>query len=184
MPGCAGSLASKAIRVLSFDHVGRQASKLPFVICTAAPPAAGAEAAASGQPDAFGTAARLSFGLWDSIPDQLLWDAAAKNQLLTAEQVRRQAERMVDDSRTRSKLRDFLFAWLRIDHGPEIVKDQTRYSEFSPEIAADMRTSLELFVDDVVWGQGPTAGISGSGGSDFRRLFTDDEVYLLSLIHI
>jgi hypothetical protein len=76
---------------------------------------------------------------------------------------------MVNDRRTRSKLRDFLFAWLRVDHGPEIVKDTTRYSEFSPEIAADMRTSLELFVDDVVW---------GSSGSDYRRLFTDDEVYL------
>ena len=135
----------------------------------AAPPAAGTEAAASGKPDSFATAARLSFDLWDSIPDQPLWDAAAKNELVTAEQVRRQAERMVNDRRTRSKLRDFLFAWLRVDHGPEIVKDQTRYSEFSPEIAADMRTSLELFVDDVVW---------GSGGSDFRRLFTDDEVYL------
>jgi hypothetical protein len=135
----------------------------------AAPPAAGADAAASGKPDSFATAARLSFGLWDSIPDQPLWDAAAKNQLVTAEQVRGQAERMVNDRRTRSKLRDFLFAWLRVDHGPEIVKDQTRYSEFSAEIAADMRASLELFVDDVAW---------GSGGSDFRRLFTDDEVYL------
>ena len=139
----------------------------------APPPAAETEAAASGKPDAFATAARLSFGLWDSIPDQPLWDAATKNQLVTAEQVRRQAERMVNDRRTRSKLRDFLFAWLRVDHGPEIVKDQTRYSEFSPEIAADMRTSLELFMDDVVWGQGPTGS-----GSDFRRLFTDDEVYL------
>jgi hypothetical protein len=135
----------------------------------AAPPTTGTEAAASGKPDSFATAARLSYGLWDSIPDQPLWDAAAKNQLVTAEQVRRQAERMVNDRRTRSKLRDFLFAWLRVDHGPEIVKDKTRYSEFSPEIAADMRASLELFVDDVAW---------GAGGSDFRRLFTDDEVYL------
>ena len=31
-----------------------------------------------------------------------------------------------------------------------------------------MRTSLALFLDDVVWGP----------GSDFRRLFTDDEIYL------
>jgi len=127
------------------------------------------DAAAAQKPDGFTTATRLSFGLWDSIPDQPLWDAAAGNELATAGQVRRQAERMVNDRRTRSKLRDVLFAWLRVDHGPEIVKDTTRYSEFSPEIAADLRTSLELFVDDVVW---------GSGGSDFRRLFTDDEVYL------
>ena len=136
------------------------------------------ETASPQKADGFATAARLSFGLWDSIPDQPLWDAAAKNELVTAAQIRKQAERMLNDRRTRSKLRDFLFAWLRVDHGPEIVKDTTRYSEFSPEIAADMRTSLELFMDDVVWGQAPAAGISGNGGSDFRRLFTDEEVYL------
>jgi hypothetical protein len=138
----------------------------------AVPPAACSEAAASGKADGFATAARLSFGLWDSIPDQPLWDAAAKNQLVTPDQVRKQAERMVNDRRTRSKVRDFLFAWLRVDHGPEIVKDKTLYSEFSPEIAADLRTSLELLVNDAVWGRSPNAG------SDFRRLFTDDEVYL------
>jgi cytochrome c553 len=121
-----------------------------------------------GSADAFDTAARLSFGLWDSISDRPLWEAATKNQLATPEQVRRQAERMVGDRRTRAKAHDFLLAWLRVDHGPEIAKDTVRYSEFSPEIAADLRTSLDLLLDDVVW----------TGGSDFRRLFTDDEVYL------
>ena len=125
--------------------------------------------AASGVNDAFATAARLSFGLWDSIPDEPLWARAAKDQLATPEQVRAQAERMVNDRRTRAKVRDFLFAWLRIDQGREIVKDKAGFPEFSPEIAADMRTSLELFLNDVVWGQ---------GGSDFRRLFTEEDVYV------
>ena len=138
----------------------------------AVPPAAGSGAAASpAVEDSFATAARLSFGCWDSMPDQPLWTAAAADELTTPAQVRAQAERMVNDRRTRAKLHDFLFSWLRIDHGPEIVKDKTRYSEFSPEIAADLRTSLDLFLDDVVWGR-------ASGGGDFRHLFTDDEVYL------
>jgi hypothetical protein len=124
--------------------------------------------------DPFATAARLSYGLWDSIPDQPLWDAANRKQLGSPEQVRKQAARMVEDRRTRAKLRDFLFSWLRIDHGPEIVKDKTRYSEFSPEIAADMRTSLELFLDDVFWGPAR----DGRRAADYRRLFTDDEVYV------
>jgi hypothetical protein len=137
-----------------------------------APPAAGTEVAANEKPDGYATAARLSFGLWDSIPDQPLWDAAASDTLVTVEEVRSQAERMVHDRRTRAKVRDFLFGWLRVDHGPEIVKDKTLFSEFSSEIAADLRTSLELLVDDALWGERPGAG------SDFRRLFTDDEVYL------
>ena len=123
--------------------------------------------AVAGTTDPFETAARLSFGLWDSIPDQPLWDAAAKNLLATPEQVRNQAERMVQDRRTRAKVRDFLFGWLRVDLGPEITKDAKEFSAFSPEVAADLRTSLELFLDDVVWRSG-----------DFRRLFTDDEVYV------
>ena len=123
--------------------------------------------AAAGTTDSFDTAARLSFGLWDSIPDQPLWDAAANNGLGTPEQVRKQAERMVPDRRTRAKVRDFLFSWLRVDLGPEITKDGKEFSVFSPEVAADLRTSLELFLDDVVWASG-----------DYRRLFTDEEVYV------
>ena len=117
--------------------------------------------------DPFATAARLSFGLWDSLPDQPLREAAAKNQLATPDQVRRQAERMVTDRRTRAKLRDFLLAWLRVDLAPELTKDPSLFGDISPAVVADLRTSLELFLDDVVWRSG-----------DFRRLFTDDEVYL------
>ncbi len=123
--------------------------------------------AATGTSEAFDTASRLSFSLWDSIPDQPLRDAAARNQLTTPEQVRKQAERMVQDRRTRAKVRDFLFGWLRVDLGPEITKDAKDFSAFSPEIAADLRTSLELFLDDVVWRDG-----------DFRSLFADEEVYV------
>jgi mono/diheme cytochrome c family protein len=118
--------------------------------------------------DGFDTAARLSFGLWDSIPDQQLWDAAARGQLATPDQIRRQAERMVDDRRTRATLRDFLFAWLRVDLGPELAKDPTVAAGFSPAVAADLRTSLELFLDDCLW----------SGTPDFRRLFLADTIPL------
>jgi mono/diheme cytochrome c family protein len=117
--------------------------------------------------DPFSTAARLSFGLWDSIPDQPLWQAAARGNLATRAQVRGQAERMVADRRTRAKLRDFLFSWLRLDLGPDLAKDTSRHPEFSPEVAADLRTSLDLFLEETVW-----------DGGDFRRLFTDDEVHL------
>jgi hypothetical protein len=122
--------------------------------------------------DAFDTAARLSFGLQDSIPDEPLWQAAARNQLATPEQIRKQAERIVADRCTQAKLRDFLLTWLRIDHGPELAKDKDLYAGFSPEVAADLRTSLLMSLDDVL-------GASGTATSaDFRRLFLDDEVWL------
>ena len=122
--------------------------------------------------DPFAVAARLSFGLWDSIPDEPLRRAAARGELATAAQVRGQAERMVADRRTRAKLRDFLLAWLRVDHGPELSKDQTLAPAFTPDAAGDLRTSLLLLLDDVI------AGTTPGGDADFRRLFTADAVWL------
>ena len=58
--------------------------------------------AGGGRPDGYDVASRLSFGLWDSLPDQPLLDAAAAGQLATREQVVRQAERMVSDLRAQS----------------------------------------------------------------------------------
>jgi len=123
---------------------------------------------AAGGPSAFDIASRLSFGLWDSLPDASLAAAARNGQLATSKNIRRQAERMLADRRTHAKLQNFLFSWLRVDHGPEIIKDHEQFAAFSPSVAAAMRTSLSLLLEEVVW----------SEASDFRRLFTHDEVFL------
>ena len=72
---------------------------------------------ARGSPDAYDVASRLSFGLWDSLPDQPLREAAAAGRLASREQVADQAERMVADLRARSKLREFFLQWLKVDQG-------------------------------------------------------------------
>ncbi|NBW95243.1 MAG: DUF1592 domain-containing protein [Planctomycetia bacterium] len=147
------------------------ALKRTFLLVLGSPRFLFREPVAAGQSDPFGTAAQLSFGLWDSIPDQPLWNAAQRNQLSTPDQVRKQAERMVIDRRSQAKLRDFLLSWLRIDHGPELGKDRALYPGFSSEAAADLRTSLLLSIDDVLVG-------AGTGHADFRRLFTTEEVWI------
>ena len=113
-------------------------------------------------------ACRLSFGLWDSLPDQALLDAAAAGKLAAQDQVAAQAERMVADLRTRAKLREFLLQWLKVDRASDLAKDPKVFPQFNPAIASDLRTSLDLFLDDVVW----------SDSSDFRRLLLADEIYL------
>ncbi len=118
--------------------------------------------------DDYDVAARTSFGLWDSLPDAALLEAAARGELKTREQVAAQADRMVDDLRTRAKLRDFLLQWLRVDRVSEIPKDPKTYPEFDEAVASDLRTSLEMFLDDVVWGE----------GSDYRRFLQADELFL------
>jgi len=116
----------------------------------------------------FNTAAKLSFGLWDSIPDKSLESAAQSNKLVTEKQIRQQAHRMLKDNRAKSKVLKFLLRWLNIQNDPELVKDQLQFSDFSRETAAAMRTSLLLGLENIVWGE----------ESDFRRLFTDDTVFL------
>lgn len=118
--------------------------------------------------DAYDVASRLSFALWDSLPDPELLRAAASGRLATREQVRRQAERMLPDLRTRAKLRAFLLQWLKVDPAPDLAKDSDHYPGFDRAAASDLRTSLELFLDDVLW----------SDASDFRQLFLADSLYL------
>jgi hypothetical protein len=121
-----------------------------------------------GRADQYDVAARLSFGLWDSLPDQTLLQAAAGGKLSTPEQVRQQATRMLDDPRTKAKLRDFFKGWLRVDHFEELSKDTKRFPDFDDAVVADLNTSLDLFLEDVIW----------SENSDFRDLLLADTLYL------
>ena len=128
--------------------------------------------------DAWQTATRLSFALWDSIPDRALLDAASRGELATPAQIEAQVRRMLGDRRARAKLDDFLLAWTRIDLAPEIAKDQSRYPGFGPDTAADLRTSLRLFLDDVAFPAPRPGTAEGSAPADYRRLFTAEEVWV------
>jgi hypothetical protein len=120
--------------------------------------------------DDFDTASWLSFGLWDSIPDQPLLDAAGKGNLRSRDQMSNQVVRMLGDSRTHVKVRDFLHHWLNLDRIQQISKDKAKFPDYSDSIIADLRTSLDMSLEDAVWAE--------ERRSDFRRLLLDDTVYL------
>jgi hypothetical protein len=124
----------------------------------------------AGKPDGYDVASRLSFGLWDSLPDAPLLEAAAAGRLTQRVEVVRQAERMCADLRLRSKLRAFALQWLKVEQVPDIAKDRKRFPEFDESVASDLRTSLDLFLEDVFSGEGE--------GADFRQLFLADYLYL------
>ena len=116
----------------------------------------------------YDVASRMAFGLWDSMPDQPLLNAAAKRELATRAQVVSHMERMLADPRTQSKLSDFLLRWLKVDHVPDVAKDTERFPEFNATLANDLRTSLELFLDEVL----------SSESADFRQLLLADSLSL------
>ena len=119
-------------------------------------------------PDGYDVAARVAYGLWDAPPDQPLLDAARDGKLVTREQVAAQAERMLGDARARAKVRDFFLQWLKVDAAPDLAKDPAAFPGFTPALVADLRESLDLFLDDLAWGPNP----------DFRRLLDADQVHL------
>ena len=119
-------------------------------------------------PTPFDVASKLAFTIWDAPPDRELWEAAAQNKLATHDQIATQAQRMLHSPRTRAKLREFFEKWLKLDHLTDVAKDNASYPGFTPEIISDLRTSLDLWIDEIVWSKRP----------DYRRLFTEDALYL------
>jgi hypothetical protein len=122
-----------------------------------------------GKVDDYDVASRLSFALWDSLPDQTLLDAAAQSQLHTSDQIEAQTKRMLSDSRARGKISDFFRHWLKMAEAEDMSKDPSAFPEFTTTILGDLRTSLELFVQDTIW---------NSDSSDYRKLLLADYVFM------
>ncbi len=110
----------------------------------------------------------MALCLWDSIPDKKLLALAAQGKLKTESQIKTQAQRMVKNYRTRSKVRAFFHQWLQYDHFNDLTKSKELYSEFDEHFASDLRTSLDLLIEDIVW----------SKKSDFRELLSTNSIYL------
>jgi cytochrome c553 len=121
-----------------------------------------------GEGDGFDTASRISFAMWDSLPDRTLFKAAAAGQLASREQIVEQLQRMLPDLRTHSKLREFFLSWLKISQPRDLSKDPNAFPEFTPDVISDLRTSIELSLDDLL----------SSGSSDYRTFLLSDDVYL------
>jgi hypothetical protein len=119
-------------------------------------------------PDDFAVAERLSFGLWDSLPDPELLRLAGQRRLSDPVQTRAQARRMLQDPRARAKILDFLHHWLQLGHAGNLAKDPELYPGFTPRLIADLRVSLDLFLESAVW----------NDRADYRELLLADYLYL------
>ena len=118
------------------------------------------------KPDDFAVAERLSFALWDSLPDPELNKAATSGRLRAREPIAEQADRMLGDPRARAKVQYFLRHWLQMDRVENLSKDDKLYPGFTPEIIADLRTSLDVFLEDAVW------------NGDYRQLLLADYLFV------
>ena len=99
------------------------------------------------RPSDYEMASRLSYFFWASMPDDELFAAAERGELVTDEGVLQQATRMLDHPRSRSVLRYFFDHLLPISGLAELERDRDRFPEFSPAIGALMREETQQFLE-------------------------------------
>src|SRR4030095_7440088 len=104
----------------------------------------------------------------ESLPDATLLEAASSGKLHSREEVAEQARRMLGDERSKTKLKGFFHHWLDLDRADAISEEREVFPGFDEAVLADLRTSLMLFIDRVVW----------SDRSDYRELLLADYLWL------
>ena len=133
-------------------------------------------------------ASRLSFFLWDSMPDDELFAAAESGQLATDEDIERQARRMLEDPKARGAVVRFHHQWLGTDQvllvaparrafgplfgiTPELKKasdDDLKWPAIMGNVRHSMKLETELFVEQTIF----------DGEGTFRALLTDHHGYM------
>jgi hypothetical protein len=99
-------------------------------------------------------AARLSYSLWNTAPDDTLRAAAMNGTLATPAAVMTQAQRMLGDARGKAVVPRFLEAWIRLPELDTVAKDTSRYPEWTDALRASLVGQARGFIDDVVTAQG------------------------------
>ena len=112
--------------------------------------------------DAWSKASRLSFLLWNSMPDQTLLDEARSGALDTQAGLTKAVDRLIASPRFEQGVRAFFTDYLRLDGMDDLAKDSLIYPAFSQAIS----TSLgEQTLRTISWFLVEQKG-------DYRDLFT------------
>ncbi len=97
------------------------------------------------------TASRLSYFLWNTMPDEPLFASARKGDLDTPAGVDREARRMLADNKSRVAVDEFIAEWMRFDRVLTTVRDRRAYPLFNPELSIAMTDETRRFMTDLIW---------------------------------
>jgi hypothetical protein len=99
-------------------------------------------------------ASRLSYALWDSMPDETLLSAADAGELRTPEQIDTQARRMLEHPRARAVVVGFHRYWLGAAETEHVFRDAIEYPAFDEALPSAWIEETDRFVEHVVF-EGP-----------------------------
>ena len=100
--------------------------------------------------DGYEVASRLSFFLWQSVPDATLLAAAAAGELGTLEGIAAQSQRMLDDDDARISMESFFGQYLEIEDLPEAIKNSDHFPMWNANMARAMQRETYAFADDAM----------------------------------
>jgi hypothetical protein len=99
-------------------------------------------------------ASRLSYMLWASMPDDELFDLAAKGELLSAEVLSAQVDRLLDDRvRSASLIESFVGQWFRVGDLSGHSVDTSIFPEWDAELQSAMQTEVGLYFGEFLYGE-------------------------------
>jgi hypothetical protein len=116
-------------------------------------------------------ASRLSYMLWNSMPDEPLFTAAADGTLSTPAGILTQAQRMLGMDKARGMVALFHRAYAHMGPGTrwaEIQRDPSIYPGFNADVAAALSQETERFFEDAVF----------TKGSTFQSLITSNTAFV------
>jgi hypothetical protein len=100
--------------------------------------------------DAFETASRLSYFLWQSMPDEALLAAAEAGELSSSAGIRAQAKRLLTSNKSKNAIDRFTSEWLSLDGVERLRRNPTLFPKFTASLPEDMRQETLSFADYVI----------------------------------
>lgn len=106
------------------------------------------------EPGGYAVASKLSYFLWDTLPDEELLKAAERRDLGTSKGIEAQVRRLLADPKAHDALDEFLAQWLRFDRLRNAIRDRRLYPEFTAELVSAMTEETRQLFGHLVWEDG------------------------------
>jgi hypothetical protein len=95
-------------------------------------------------------ASKLSYMLWNTMPDDELFAAAEAGQLTTKAQIEAQARRMLAHPRAKDAIQNFHRQWLKLVALDTVSKDTTVYPMYNDGVRDLWKQEIESFIEHVL----------------------------------
>lgn len=100
---------------------------------------------------AYEMASRLSYALWNTMPDDALFAAAESGDLTDVEGIRAQAARMLDHENASDTVASFHFQLLDMHKYADVTRSTMLFPEFTPALRQSMVDETQSFVHHVIF---------------------------------